>query len=66
MHINPLSITPISIQNRRDDYQLLLCNKVAHASLVLGRIVGGDGVEVEFECCGEGKEEEQHAAEESR
>ena len=65
MHINPLSISPITIQNRRDDYQLLFCDKVAHASLVLGRIVRRDGVEVEFECSGEGEEQQQYAAEES-
>ena len=65
MHINPLSITPISIQNRRDDYQLLPCDKVAHASLVLGRVVLRDGVEVEFEGGGERQEHQQHAADES-
>jgi hypothetical protein len=53
MHINPLPIPSISIQNRRNYHQLLLCTKVAHASLVLGRIVGRHWVQVEFEGSGE-------------
>lgn len=65
MHVNSLSISPVSVQYRSDDYQLLLGNKVAHASLVLGRIVGRDGVEVEFQGRGEGEQQQQHAAEES-
>jgi hypothetical protein len=65
MHVNPLAIAPVSVQNRRDDYQLLFGDKVAHAPLVLGRIVLRDGVQVEFEGAGEREQEQQHAADES-
>jgi hypothetical protein len=42
-----------------------MCYKVAHASLVLGRVVLRDGVQVEFEGGGERQQQQQHAAEEA-
>jgi hypothetical protein len=54
MHIYPLSIASISVQNRSNDYQLVVGTEVAHASLVLGRIVWGNWVEVEFKGGSEG------------
>jgi hypothetical protein len=65
MHVHPLSIAPVPIQNRRHHHQLLMCHKVAHASLVLGRVVLRDGVQVEFEGGGKRQQHQQHAAEEA-
>lgn len=41
----------MSIQNRRDDYKLVLSDEVANASLILCGIVSGYRMEVEFESC---------------
>lgn len=49
MHVDLLAITPVSVQDCCDDHELVLCDKVTDASLVLGSIVRRDGVEVEFE-----------------
>jgi hypothetical protein len=65
MHIHPLPIPSIPIQNRRHNHQLILRDKVPHASLELGSVVGLHGVQVEFEGRDEGQDDEQQAAEEA-
>jgi hypothetical protein len=56
MHVDLLPVPSISVQNRRDNHQLVLCAEVAHASLVLGGVAGGHGVQVELEGGGERQE----------
>lgn len=62
MHVHPLSIASVSVQSRRNNYQLLLGNKVPNASLVPGGVALGHGMQVEFEGRGEGEKSKQHAA----
>lgn len=53
MHVDPLSVASVSIQDSCDNHKLLVRDEVADASLVLGCVVRRDGVEVEFEGGGE-------------
>ena len=57
MHVDLLSITSVSVQDRRDDHELVLCNKVTDASLILGSVVRRDGVQVEFKGGREGRDD---------
>lgn len=66
MHVHPLPVSPISVQYRRDDDQLLLGDEIPHASLVLLGVVWLHRVQVELEGGGEGQEQQQHAADEAR
>lgn len=66
MHIDSLSIAPISIHVHRHNNQLLFCDKVANASLVLGGLVLVHGMQIEFEGRGEGDGEKKHVAEQPR
>jgi hypothetical protein len=66
MHVNPLSIASVSIQRSRNNHQLFLGHKVPDASLVLCGVVGGDGVEVEFQRCGEGCNDQQKQVHEAK
>lgn len=59
MHVHRLSIPSAPIQYGRDNDELLLRNKVSYATLMLGRIVRLDGVEIELEGRGEGQGEEE-------
>jgi hypothetical protein len=65
MHIHPLPIPSIPIQNRGHNHQLILRDKVPHASLELGSVVGLHRVEIEFEGCDERHDDEHQAAEEA-
>lgn len=49
MHIDLLAVAPVAVQNCCDNNELLLCDKVADASLVLGCVVRRDRVQVEFQ-----------------
>jgi hypothetical protein len=62
MHVHPLSVPPVSIQYSRDDDELLLRDEIPYAPLVLGGFMLLDGVQVEFESGGEGKDEEEERA----
>lgn len=59
MHVHRLPIAAVSIQDRCHNDELVLCNKVPDAALMLGRFVAVYGVEVEFEGGGEGRKEQQ-------
>ena len=65
MHIDPLSVSSVPVQYGRDNDQLLLGNKVPNASLVPGRLALSDGMQIELEGRGEGKDGEQQTAEKS-
>lgn len=65
MHINPLAISPVPIQYRRDNHQLLLCNKIPNASLVSGRFAFSHWMKVEFEGRCEREKGEQQVADEA-
>lgn len=65
MHINPLSVSSVTVQDSRDNNQLLLGDKVSNASLVPGRLALGNGMKVELEGRGEGNDGEQQPAEKS-
>jgi hypothetical protein len=53
------------VQIRRHNHQLVLCDEVPNAALILRCVVCLYGVEVEFEGGGEWQERQQHAAEEA-
>lgn len=65
MHVHLLPVASIAVEDCRDDDQLVLLHKVAHASLVLCRVVGGDGVEIEFQGGCERNDDEQEATEQT-
>jgi hypothetical protein len=65
MHIHPLPVSSIPVQIRRHNHQLVLCDEVPNAALILRCVVCLYGVEVEFEGGGEWQERQQHAAEEA-
>lgn len=65
MHINSLSVSSVTVQDGRDNDQLLLGDEVPNASLVPGRLALGDGMEIELEGRGEGNDGEQQPAEKS-
>lgn len=66
MHVNLLSVAPVSVQNSCDDHELILRDKVTDASLVLCSIVRRDGVEVEFEGGGEWRNNGDQQCEEAQ
>jgi hypothetical protein len=66
VHVDLLAITPISIQNSCDDHELVFCDKVTDASLVLRSVVRRDGVEVEFEGGGEWRNDGDQQCEEAQ
>src|ERR1700753_4249731 len=49
MHVNHLSITPMSVNNSRDDDQLILCDKISNASLLALRFVSRMSDYIKFE-----------------
>ena len=63
VHVHRLSIAAVSVQISRHNDQLFLSNKVPDAALVLGRLVAVYGVEVEFEGCGEGSQQNKQLKE---
>lgn len=65
MHINPLAISPVPIQYRRNNHQLLFCNKIPNASLVSGRIALSYWMKVEFEGRSEREKGKQQIADEA-
>lgn len=65
MHINPLSVSSVTVQYSRDNDQLLFGDKVPNASLVPGRLALSYGMEIELEGRGEGNDGEQQIAEKS-
>ena len=63
MKIEKLSISPVSGDNSGDHDQLLFRDKVAYASFVLTRQMGGVGINVEFKGRRErDASEEEHVA----
>lgn len=65
MHVNPLSVSSITVQYGRDNDQLLFGDKVPNASLVPGGLALGHWMEIELEGRGEGNDGEQQPAEKS-
>jgi hypothetical protein len=59
VHVHCLSIAAVSVQVRRHHDELVVRDEVPDAALVLGRLVAVYGVQIEFEGCGEGREEEE-------
>ena len=63
MHVQLLAISSAAIHDHRHNDELVLCDKVADASLILGRLVAAVCCHVELERRYErqGKEEQQAA-----
>ena len=66
MNVDLLPIASVSVQNSCDDYELVLCDKVTDASLVLRSVVRRDGVQVEFEGGGERRDNSDQQCEEAQ
>lgn len=66
MHVDLLAVTPVSIQDSCDDHELVLCDKVTDAPLVLRSVVRRDGVEVEFQGGGEWRNDSDQQCEEAQ
>ena len=65
MQIQRLPIPPKPAHNRRNNNKLILLHKIPYTPLMLRRIMGCVGVDIEFKGRGEGREdEEQEAAQE--
>jgi hypothetical protein len=65
MHIDHLSITPTTAHNSSNHDQSITVDKIPYTSLILCAVTRlGD--EVEFQCVGEGKKEEDNGQIEER
>lgn len=49
MHIQRLSIAPMSVHNGRDNHELFLGHEISNTALVLGRVMAGVCVDIEFQ-----------------
>jgi hypothetical protein len=66
VHVQLLTISPVAVDNGGDDDELVLCDEVPHAALVLLRFVAVVGLHVQLEggsIAHEGNEQQQKAAE---